>query len=201
MKTLHYSIIAIFIIFVSGFILADANAMAYNDASGWSTLNVTGKFLYSNPPKPDQTFKFQYMVVNGILENSTVNQLGSYTYSLNSTIPATFELKIPKNYPYSNIGSPIVTVSVNNVQLNPQQYSFLPSDCFFEFSIPFSNKSIVSISFTRHLAAEPFEGDDVPQYCANETVVPEFPFAIPVLLVAISSLIVFYRLKFRQLNS
>jgi len=181
-----------------------SNAMAYNDTSDWNTLNVTGKFLYSTPIKADQTFIFQYRSANGVLENFTANQLGSYTADVNSTLSTAFELKIPRNYPYSNIGRPIVSVLVNGNDLNQQQYSFLSDDCFFEFSIPFSGKANITLSFAHHLAEEPFHGDSVPQYCMNETTVSEFPFAVVVLLISITSLIVFYRIpigKFKRVNT
>ncbi len=174
--------------------LYSSNAMAYDNTSNWNTLNVPGKFLYSTPMKADQIFVFQYRATNGILENFTANQLGSYTADVHSTLSTVFELKIPRNYPYSNVGRPIVSVSVNGNDLNQQQYSFLSDDCFFKFSIPFSGKANVTLSFTHLLAAEPFHGDSVPQYCMNETMVPEFPLAILVLMIGIT-LIIFYKTK------
>ncbi|MGH2611763.1 MAG: hypothetical protein ACRDFB_01785 [Rhabdochlamydiaceae bacterium] len=200
MKTLHLTLIGITFVFIflsTNHVFAFP-VMVYNSTTNWTVQNVTGKFLYSNPPKHDQIFKFQYRVTNGVLQNLTINQLGSYVAKVDSTLSTRFELKIPRNYPYSNIGRPIVSVLVNGVELDPQKYSFMTTDCFFDFSIPFSGKETTSISFAYHPEAEPFQGDQVPQYCLQETTIPEFPFAAPVLLIGIVSMIVFYRMKIEK---
>ena len=199
MKSLHLSLIVLLIttLLVTIYFNNKINAFTDNGTDNWIVQNITGKFLYSNPLKSDQTFAFQYRVSNGVLGNFTVNPLGYYTAKVSSVLPTTFELKIPKNYPYSNIGRPIISVLVNGNNLDQQQYSFTSTDCFFEFSIPFSGESNIALSFASHPAEEPFHGDTVPKYCIDETTVPEFPLAIPILLIGITSLIIFHKMKIR----
>ncbi len=69
---------------------------------------------------------------------------------------------------------------------------------FFIYSIPFNMNSTITIESTDTLfLVTPLYGDKVPDYCMSKTMVPEFPFAIPVFLVSIASLIVLYQIKLR----
>ncbi|MGI0027211.1 MAG: hypothetical protein ACREAD_05150, partial [Nitrosopumilaceae archaeon] len=45
-----------------------AKVLADNNMTEWNVQHVIGKFLNSNPAKPDQIFNFQYRVLNGTLE-------------------------------------------------------------------------------------------------------------------------------------
>ena len=70
----------------------------------WKTAHVVGKFLYSDPPKPDQIFKVQYRVINGIIENfnATYGFGTDLSFGINTETNGTLEIKFPRNYPYTN---------------------------------------------------------------------------------------------------
>lgn len=102
-----------------------------------------------------------------------------------------------------------------NFTINPYQscligFSGMPGEVLL---FPLSNSS-VAISYTyndRHyMAATPFltdvyndsktwqfDGNKWTFAEQNTVTVPEFPFAIPVFIISITSLIIFYRMKFR----
>jgi hypothetical protein len=73
----------------------------------------------------------------------------------------------------------------------------LPSNGIYKIEL--SIKSIVYNGIPDTTRIGLARGDLViPSNAINEDVVPEFPFAIPVLLISIISLLVFYRFKFRM---
>jgi len=136
MKTLHLSIIVILSV---SLVIVGNNVFADNVTSTeWKVQHVIGKFLYSDPPKSDQVFNFQYRVVNGTLENLTIDQQGSTTAKVNSIDQGMLELRIPRNYPSTNINTtiPYQSVDVNGVDIYSPKYSVKATDCFFEYTIP-----------------------------------------------------------------
>ncbi|MDE1813933.1 MAG: hypothetical protein KGH87_02415 [Thaumarchaeota archaeon] len=182
--------------------------LADDNMTEWNVQHVIGKFLYSNPPKPDQIFNLQYRVINGTLGNLTEDQHGQFISKVQSTDQGMLELRIPRNYPYSNmdnttsnrddVAKASTVIDVNGIGLDSRKYSFVATDCFREYSIPFSKNAIITLGFMVYPEHIPFHGDAVPDHCmAETTVIPEFPFAIPVFIISITSLIIFYRMKFK----
>jgi hypothetical protein len=169
-KTLHLSII---VILATSLGIVCNNVFADNVASTeWNVRKVIGKFLYSDPPKPDKVFNFQYRVVNGIIENLTLDQQGLYTAKVNSADQGMLQLRIPRNYPLSNINTTanLASIDVNGVGIDTQKYSFGATDCFFEYSIPFSGNAVISVGFRIYPESIPFDGNKVPYHCITDTL-------------------------------
>ncbi|MGI0027284.1 MAG: hypothetical protein ACREAD_05530, partial [Nitrosopumilaceae archaeon] len=182
-------------------LMPPAKVLADNNMTKWNVQHVIGKFLNSNPAKPDQIFNFQYRVLNGTLETLTKDSYGQFIAKVKSIDHGMFELKIPRNYPLSNMPNGTansLSISVNGIDIYPQKYSFVATDCFFEYSIPFSGSTSVLLAPISYPESIPFQGASVPDHCISETtVIPEFPVVTFVLLVSFVSLIVFYRTKFK----
>ncbi len=175
------------------------NTLSAHADSEWSVQQVIGKYLNSDPPKSDQVFNLQYKVVNGTLQNLTTDKYGQFIMHVQGNDKGSLILKIPQNYPYSNIATdrPRAIIFVNGMDLL-QKYSFEKSDCFFEYTIPFSGKSVITLGFLAYPEKLPYNGNIVPNYCLSQRMVPEYPsFAIPILIFGITLSLVFYRIKMK----
>jgi len=165
----------------------------------WKSTNITTKPSLDQPAK---IFNIQYRISNG----SNTFQAHDYTFStdIHSKTKGIFEIKIPKNFPYyvdKNGPDTKETYLVleNGGQITLRDYNLTNSDCFFTYSIPFNGNSTITVLSTNTLyLITPLYGDKVPAHCLSETIIPEFPFAIPILMVSITSLILFYRIKFQN---
>lgn len=154
-------------------ILWPSKILADDNLGEWNVKHVTGKFLYSNPPKPDVVFNFKSRVINGTLENLTITQIGPYIAKVQSSSSGIFELELPRNYPFSNmISGPnsAAFINVNGRLIDLQQYSFVATDCFYAYSIPFSGTSIISLSIPAYPESMPFQASKVPYHCMKETI-------------------------------
>lgn len=177
-KIFHYNLVKIIfsLVIVSIVILNlqyPAKIFADDGLQEWNVKHVTGKFFYSTPPKPDEIFNFQYRVINGTLGNLTIIQQGQYTAQVNSVDKGMLELMMPRNYPFSNIivtATSHASVHVNGSELDGQQYSYVASDCFLEYSIPFSGNSIITLDFAQYPEAIPYQASKVPFHCITQTL-------------------------------
>ncbi|MEO9277058.1 MAG: hypothetical protein ABI340_04685 [Nitrososphaera sp.] len=190
------------------------HALAYldNNSTQWQTYHVMENFATLHY-KENQTFNFQYRVINGTITSFQLKQpLNSFEANIldqNKTL-GMFEIKIPRNYPYTNQN--LTTPTNLIILLNGQEiknFNMETTDCFFYYKIPFSEyNSIIDLIFTYVPEYGTPHGNMVSQHCIEETIfqnpssnintsVPEFPFTIPVLLISIVSVIIFYKLKFR----
>jgi hypothetical protein len=166
--------------------------------SDWESTNVS----VGNSNEPVQNFNIQYRIFNG----TSTFQAHNYAFTANtySNTDGTFEIKIPRNFPYyngkdgpSNVETYVVIE--NGVQLTPNQYTKSVSDCFFDYSVPFHTNSTITITSMDELSlVTPIYGDKVADNCMPETMVPEFPLVQVVLVVSIVSVISFYRIVFRK---
>lgn len=158
-------------------ILAPAVAVAstQNNTAEWKTAYTVGKFLNSEPPKPDQIFKIQYRVLNGIIDR--FNAGGSEIIAhVNSNNTGTLEIRHPRNYPYTNAaenipGNLIIHVNGENIS----SYDYDTTDCFFVFSIPFKGSAEVQAAWAYQAVNTPYYGDDIPDSCITQTVVQDVP--------------------------
>jgi hypothetical protein len=153
------------------------------DNEEWKTVYTVGKFSYTEPRKPDQIFKVQYRVVNGTLDD--VNAKFGFSGNINATNSGILEIKYPRNYPYTNsipgefsefseFIPPILFIDGREV--NSEVTSPEITDCFFFFSIPFSESAEfegVGLAWAYLATNLPFHGDEVPEYCVSETIVPD----------------------------
>lgn len=140
---------------------------------GWQTAFAVGRFSYAEPPKPDQIFKIQYRVINGTAENFRA-QMGA-SANVSSVDGGILEIKYPRNYPYTNSNSdqfepPVLFI---NGMEPPQVPTPEITECFFVFSIPFKESIGIELAWAYLLWQEPFHGDEIPDYCITETVVPD----------------------------
>lgn len=159
---------------------------------------MVGKYTNSQPPKPDQTFIVQYRVTNATLESVEVKD--SLTFVANTTEKGILEVKFPRNYPYANFADregfilfingygtdvyylPESTPMMDHVRpkiindINrppPHPYTFSEkTDCHFIFSVPFYTFAKIEIVYGGNgLIPSPYYGDEIPQYCNEQTIV------------------------------
>lgn len=140
----------------------------------WETVYTLGKFLYSEPPIPDQIFKVKYRVINGTADKFVAQPFGAAA-TVSAEGNGLLEIMYPRNYPYTNnisgmdMADPLFVV--NGSQESPLES--VTTGCFFKFSIPFTDKSEIELAWT-YLAIEQFyHGDYVWESCLPETLVLE----------------------------
>lgn len=142
----------------------------------WKTAHTVGKFSYSDPPKPDQIFKIQYRVLNGTIEKLTVAQ----TKVISSSGNGTLEIKVPRNYPYTNEDGPMAPnyidalVFVDDKSYDEITYNEI-TDCFFVFSIPFTGNKSIGLVWDYLLWTGPSHGNEIPDSCIPQTLVENVP--------------------------
>lgn len=188
MKTNNERVIAslkisfLFTLFLLVFSLASLTSVAYassnNTAKGeWKTVYIVGKFLYSDPPKPDQIFKIQYRIINGTVESFHARD--SVVAKVNASNDGILEIKFPRNYPYTNsegISGIDNFAFFNNGQLDIlDQDDRVTTDCFFVFSIPLTESIEAEIAWEYLLTKSPHHGDDISNSCIPQTVVENVP--------------------------
>lgn len=177
------------------------NAMeAESNKDIWNTYQAIGKFLYNDPPKPDQIFLIKYKITNGTILNFTANQ-GDFISKVSSNGTGIFELKIPRNYPYTNYKGVVGGDRLPLLFFNGSQVSYsnvTMDDCFFDYVIPFSGHQKIDLADTYLISNFAYHGDAVPDHCISETtVIPEFPFASVILLISIMTIIIVgYKIKY-----
>lgn len=199
MLPLRFSIIAITTIILTNVMLIPI----FGEGPEWKTFHAMTGPDPSNPANPLQTFNIQYRIFNGTVD--TFKMHDQYfiidTHSKNNSL---FEIKIPRNYPYYNgkdgpSSQETYLVMKNSALVPESDYIKTVSDCFFTYSIPlYTNSTVTIMSTDSEYLLTPIYGDQIPNYCMSQTmVIPEFPFVIPILIVSITSLIIFYRIKFK----
>ena len=151
------------------------SAYASSSGEGWETAFTVGKFVYSDPLKPDQIFKVQYRVINRTIESFNSPQW--ITAKVNSTGDGMLEIKFPRNYPYKNHAE---DTEGRNAEFFLNDQSIIVeepdvTDCFFVFSIPFNGSSKIGLAWSYLLWQEPYHGDSIPDSCIPQTVVEDVP--------------------------
>lgn len=140
----------------------------------WKTYHAIGKYLNSDPPKHDQVFNIKYRAINGVIESFEESGLGYFLTQVNSLNNGTLEILIPRNYPYTNgFGEghgKSFTVSNHNEPQKNYEVKLEETNCFFEYSIPFTGDQRLELSFVSITVATPFHGDEVTTNCINETI-------------------------------
>lgn len=149
--------------------------------SNWFIHPIVGKYLSSDPPKPDQIFNFKYRIANGTINKFTELDQSSFKVTIDSSRNGIFEIKIPRNYPYSNVIGNIETrhesffVIINKEDMTEKIHAQKNDECFFSYSIPFSGNSEIELGFGVYPAGLPYYGDDVPKFCLNKTIIHDPP--------------------------
>lgn len=150
----------------SGGATLDRSTMAYS----------LGRF--NDPPKPDQIFKIPYKVTNGTADIDNDQSTATFTILIDSIEDGLVEVKYPRNYPYTDVAQldgvdgRDAIVFVNEIEEFPEMEV---TDCFYEFSIPFSGDTKIDVVWPFLGAMIPRHGDDVPASCIEETIVDNVP--------------------------
>lgn len=140
----------------------------------WNTAYIVGEYRYSDPPKPNQTFKMYYRVTNGEVESLTTNPIVANVTSSGNGI---LEIMFPRNYPYTNHENGIHNFVIDS-RIDPArniQDNRVTTDCFFVFSIPFSGSDSIELGWISLLWQEPWHGDEVAESCVPRTIVQVTP--------------------------
>jgi YVTN family beta-propeller protein len=160
---------------------ATTAAPAASPGEGWETARITGKFVNSLPPRPDQVFNVYYRAVNGKVESFNTTQGIVAKVAGSGSSKGLLEVLFPRNFPYTNSGEGIGTFEIydkshDRVIIDGARRS--TTDCFFVFSIPFEGAASGSEIELRwaYLAWErPYHGDAVPAGCIPQTLVEVTP--------------------------
>lgn len=152
---------------------ADENNTLENSIS--ETSYIVGRYFNTQPHKEDQIFIVNYTIVDGSLNEIKQNvRDAGVRINISSMKNGMFQIDIPRNYPYSNQPWFEPFVIVNGYELLIDSDYFLDvEECFYKFSIPFSNDSMVEIAFAHIPEPEPFISEDIPQRCAEKTIVTD----------------------------
>jgi hypothetical protein len=150
-----------------------SNLPQYNtNQTEWKTFHAVGHYQNTNnPSKSDKLFKVKYQAINGTVD-SIENQYNNFVIDVSSINSGLFEIKIPRNYPYTNQPSAnsfpqSFMISVNHNQI--LNYNETTSDCYFEYSIPFSGTSKIEILSVYLLISAPYHGDHIIDKCLPQT--------------------------------
>lgn len=174
----------------------DTTVPKSGQAKAWKTIHVLGKFLNSDPPKPDQLFQVHYRVINGTAESFDMNQeiqdvimnnvIVARVSSISDSGDGILEIKFPRNFPYSNGGSGVGMFDINFVngmhdsitttEDRQATTTTTTTDCFFEFAIPFRGKGVeIEVGMASILIKAPYQGDSVSESCMPQTIVETTP--------------------------
>lgn len=186
-----YAIASILVLFlmlsISLITIIPAAASADNSTAteNWKTANAVGKFLNSDPPKPDQIFKIHYRVINGTLERFDIKQkvldvlvLNGVEAKITSTGSGILEIKFPRNFPYTSSQSGIENIIfyIENRFVGETQGT--TTDCFFVFSVPYTGSAEIEMVIPTILMKAPYHGDDIPDSCMAQTVAADAPSGV-----------------------
>ena len=136
-----------------------------------------------NTSQYNQIFKFQFGVINGIIDKLTYDSIAKDTIiEAHSIHNGTLYIKFPRSYPfaqgYSNASAhyePFVSFLLNGTN---DRYPMSKSDCFFVYSVPFSGNSRVDMIITYPSISDLpniYHGDTVSPLCNYQTIVSYMP--------------------------
>lgn len=170
MKMLPLSIIAV----VALTILVTTHTVFAQDFD-WKYFVKAGSFWYSNHMQPSQFFKIPYAIENGTIDKLETNNVADIFVDIKSDKEGKFEIKIPKNFPYTNYDfdsrNYMFDILINNVQIDTHIFE-RQLDCYYVFSLPFKGNSQIKFSFNSdYQSKKPWYGDKVDQKCISETII------------------------------
>lgn len=150
----------------------------------WDEMQIVGKYVGSDPPVPDQTFKLPYVVIGGKIKDIK-SVVGGIRVELTAREDASgkFAFKVPRNYPYTDhndeqSGHPGHGLEVFPIfEITEESYPHVTkSDCFYDVWIPFSGNATMEFGFqiSYLIGGWSFHGDnDLPKYCLYKTIVDD----------------------------
>jgi len=137
------------------------------------TSYVVGRFFHSQPLNGDQIFMIHHKIINGSLIEIQQNvRDAGFKFNINSMTNGTFQIDIPRNYPYSNEPwfEPFVIINGDEM-VKDIDYILEEGDCFYKFTIYFSSDSLLEIAFSHIPERVPFISEDVSSHCIEKTIV------------------------------
>ncbi|MDC8451661.1 MAG: hypothetical protein KGH87_00640 [Thaumarchaeota archaeon] len=169
MKTIHLLTITAWAV-----LLAFLSLIMPAQAQEWKSITVNAP--PSSLTQSGQNFNIQYSVVNG----TGVLQENHYMFTANvrADTSGTFEIKIPRNFPYYNgkdgpSETETYAIIKDGIQLKSGQYDKRVSDCSYDYSVPFSQRSTIIVTSTDELLLmTPIYGDRVTSDCTPGAMVP-----------------------------
>lgn len=144
----------------------------------WETAYALGKFPNSDPPVPDQIFKFQYGVSNGTIHSFDIQQERNDVFLFHtivanvSSTDGVFEIKYPRNFPYTNdIGGIDKFVFIVEHEDGSIEERRTNTDCFFIFSVHFTGDIKIKMSTPSIVIKSARHGDNIQNSCIPQTLV------------------------------
>ena len=165
----HFAIVLIL------FCLIFVTYHAFGEESQWQQFVKVGSYWNSEPEKSSQFFKIPYRIMNGTIDKLETNNDADVFVDIKSDKEGEFEIKIPKNFPYTNYDfdsrNYLFDILINDVQADTSIFQ-TSTDCYYLFSLPFRGNSQIKFSFNADYQSEnPWYGDEVDQKCTAETIV------------------------------
>lgn len=158
---------------VASLIMPIISSPAYAAEEEWKTYYAVNDFVNVGPADPYQIFKVHYRVLNGTIEHFTMPYV-EYPYNIMADVTSngngTLEIMFPKNYPNTNadFAEAIFFEDYQEIVAFDRD-----TECFREFSIPFTGSKRIEVNWVDFLTNDPFRGIDVPESCIPETLVQD----------------------------
>lgn len=151
------------------------------DDENWHNYYLLGRFFDTDSSKFNKIFLFQYRTVNGTVDLFTHDDIPGFIAETHSDRKGLFEIKFPRNYPYTNNPNPTSNnhnfiVLINKTETD--SFTMKKDECHFVFSIPYSGQTQIKLYWTYLLSqSEVYKrhGDEIPKQCINETIVDGLP--------------------------
>jgi hypothetical protein len=153
--------------------IVDTSTTYIDVTNVWQNHYTVNGFTNSGSPDPSEIFKIRYRVINGTIEQFSMPYVG-YAHQIQANVTSSgdglLEIRFPKNYPSANIdGGGEAVFFIDEQETFPAGRE--GTDCFYEYSFPFSGSAVVHVSWVDFLTNEPFRGVEVPKTCIPETTV------------------------------
>lgn len=169
-KLLNKKILIILIVFLSVTIVHDTLNSYAVEIPQSGELQMKGEYLYNDLPKPINTYKIPYQMLNGTLI-SIESKDNEGIYATANGESGLLTIKIPKNYPMTNVSYDPIDAPI--LLINDTE-AFLESDvtdCFYEYYVPVKNLSMIKLLFTFVPEPHPFHAQTVSELCIMQTIV------------------------------
>lgn len=140
----------------------------------WEKHYLLGQFSDTDL-ESNKIFLIEYRTLNGTVDSFTHENLSTLVAETNGN-DGVFELKFPRNYPYTNDPkqSPGNNFFVLENRIETASFTKRIDECHFVFSIPYSGQTQIKIGWTYLLSGSELlknHGDEIPEHCKNQTIV------------------------------
>jgi len=140
----------------------------------WKKYYLLGQFSDTNS-ESNKIFLFEYKTINGTVDSFNHRNFSTLIVETNDN-DGVFELKFPRNYPYTNDPkqNPGDNFLVLKNKIETASFTTRLDECHFVFSIPYSGQTRIDIAWTYLLSGSELykkHGDEIPKYCINQTIV------------------------------